>query len=50
MPAAALVDLFWFFLLLALLMLPQAKHFAWEGFDVEEMRAHLNSLPNHHKK
>ncbi len=25
-------------------------HFAWEGFDLKEMRAHLASLPNHNKK
>lgn len=23
-------------------------HHAWEGFNVEEMRQHLDSLPNHH--
>ncbi|MEW5317569.1 MAG: hypothetical protein WDW38_008855 [Sanguina aurantia] len=23
-------------------------HFAWEGFSVDGMRAHLDSLPNHH--
>jgi len=26
------------------------KHYAWEGFDVQEMRDHLASLPNHHFK
>ncbi|PNW70493.1 hypothetical protein CHLRE_17g722150v5 [Chlamydomonas reinhardtii] len=25
-------------------------HQAWEGFNLEEMRAHLASLPNHHNK
>ncbi len=25
-------------------------HAAWEGFDVERMRAHLASLPNHHQQ
>ena len=25
------------------------KHAAWEGFDVQEMRDHLDSLPNHNK-
>lgn len=25
----------------------QSKHAAWEDFDLEEMRAHLASLPNH---
>ncbi len=23
-------------------------HPAWKGFDVQEMRAHLAALPNHH--
>lgn len=25
-------------------------HHAWEDFDVQEMREHLDSLPNHHQK
>ncbi len=28
----------------------QNPHAAWEGFDVEEMRQHLNMLPSHNKK
>ena len=27
----------------------RAKHDAWEGFDVQEMRQYFASLPNHHK-
>ena len=28
----------------------RAKHGAWEGFDVREMREHFVDLPNHHKE
>ena len=28
----------------------RAKHGAWEGFDVRDMREHFASLPKHHKK